>query len=73
VDFESYNEISMLRCFELLEIHLEHLKRYHMPYCDRIAQVYFGHRNVNMEAIRLFFEKFSELNVQLKIIFSENE
>lgn len=73
IDFDTYNEISMTRCYELLNAHVKHLLEIHAPYCERHAQVYFSNRNVNMEAIRLFFEKFSELNVQLKLIFSENE
>ena len=73
VDFDTYNEISMVRCFELLELHFEHMKRVHVPYCERQVQVFFSHRNVNMASIRLFFERFSELNVQLRLIFSETE
>ncbi len=73
IDFDTYNEISMARCYELLDAHVKHLLEIHAPYCERQAKVYFNNRNVNMESIRVFFEKFSELNVQLRLIFSETE
>lgn len=72
IDLYQYNQIDADSCVNIIKQHVEHLQRYHGKYCDRMARIYFVNRNVNMSQVTWFFEQFSELGVQLNILFSEN-
>lgn len=67
-----HSQIQPDSCVELVEQHLKHLRSFHGDYCGCKARLFFANRNVNMNRVTWFFERFSDLNVQLDILFSEN-
>ena len=73
IDDQLFENVNVDSCFINVGIFLNHLNAFHGAYCERSANVFFSHRNVDMKRATALFERFSELNVQLKLIFSTSE
>ncbi len=73
IDNSMYFNMNVDSSLTIIEEHLRHLDEFHGAYCERKARIFFSHRNVDMKRAISIFERFSEMNVQLELIFSTND
>ena len=71
IDLQHFEAVNLDSVFRKIETHFLHLIQCHGGYCEKKATIFFSNRNVNMGHATALFEWFSEKNILLELIFSD--